>query len=342
MSRTPAGTRASSWRGLGVCAAPGSASAAAVDTSPSHSAARIHLDDTEAALAIARQLRAGASERVELDPQLSPLEEARLEAQLRDARAWQDRLAASLEMLEDASEAPSATSIAALSPGGGKGALRPLTLIEAACGGVPTEDHIRTLYTPGYSPASGGAVRALARFYFVDLGTRAEPAHASRPSRPSLCLRADDRDEDGRMDTWTAYREGVRVASWHDQSGDGSHWNLHIEYDETGQTPLQTSFRGDSDAAAPHRRILYVRGRPSQEWRDTSADGRFDTFDQYGHPDPLDPDAPVELIVRARDLDGDGVIDVRSVFEGGRLVRREWLGEPPGTSDTLPTPRPAP
>jgi hypothetical protein len=85
------------------------------------------------------------------------------------------------------------------------------------------------------------------------------------------------------------------------------------------------TFRKPGDAGPPVRRVIYLDGRPHQEWRDTNGDGRFDTFDRF------DAEAAVEgeLAVRAEDRDGDGELDVRSFYRDGRLVRREWLGDPP-------------
>ena len=91
-------------RARGELEAARDAFAEAVRILPSDPGARELLDDTEAALDIARQLAGPTAGRVELAPQLSPEEQARLEAQLRDARAERARLAASLEILAGVAE----------------------------------------------------------------------------------------------------------------------------------------------------------------------------------------------------------------------------------------------
>jgi hypothetical protein len=278
--------------------------AEAVRILPSDPGARELLDDTEADLDIARQLAGSEVGRVELAAQLSEQEQARLEAQLQDAREQRARLAASFEILAETRTAPSPTSIAALSPGAD--APPPPDLSAAPCGPAPFEGEVRTLY------AAGGerAAHPLTRFYFRAAGP---------PSVETLCLRSDDRDEDGRMESWTGYRSGLRTDAWDDRSGDGIHWDRHIEYDDSADTPVIVSFRVDGQGSVS-RRQLYTRGRLVQEWRDLSGDGRFDTFDRF--------DAEGALQTRAEDTDADGQIDVVSHYRKDRLTRREYLSPP--------------
>ena len=53
------------------------------------------------------------------------------------------------------------------------------------------------------------------------------------------------------------------------------------------------------------------------DFRDTSGDGRFDEIDHF------DPDG--SLAMRESDVDKDGVIDVRTAYRSGRMVRREIM-----------------
>ena len=84
---------------------------------------------------------------------------------------------------------------------------------------------------------------------------------------------------------------------------------LRIEIDQTGD-------------GAPDRIFHYADGFLSAEARDTDGDGQLDTFDRF--------DDEGFIGVREEDLDGDGGIDVRSIYEGGKLIRREL-----STSDAL-------
>ena len=59
----------------------------------------------------------------------------------------------------------------------------------------------------------------------------------------------------------------------------------------------------------------YAEGALVSEDLDTNGDGSLDRFDRF--------DAEGRLHERGEDLDGDGRVDLRSIYREGKLVRRE-------------------
>ena len=77
----------------------------------------------------------------------------------------------------------------------------------------------------------------------------------------------------------------------------------------------------DRNGDGRSERILhYSGGVLTAEARDTDGDNGLDTFDRF--------DSEGNVGLREEDLDGDGRIDVRSIYEGGKLVRREIVSTP--------------
>ncbi|MBW2290033.1 MAG: hypothetical protein JRG90_19735 [Deltaproteobacteria bacterium] len=62
------------------------------------------------------------------------------------------------------------------------------------------------------------------------------------------------------------------------------------------------------------RILRYEGGVLASESTDTDGDGIHDRFDRF--------DAKGYVETRDLDLDGDGVVDMRSTYRGGRLVER--------------------
>jgi antitoxin component YwqK of YwqJK toxin-antitoxin module len=106
-----------------------------------------------------------------------------------------------------------------------------------------------------------------------------------------VVLKKSDTDGDGVHDESIHYRDGVPTRSESDTDGDRK-LDLWITFDP--------------------------RGRPLLEERDTNGDGKPDTFETYeqiaGKP---------SLKQRDEDKNGDGTIDVKSVYENGKLKQRE-------------------
>ena len=59
----------------------------------------------------------------------------------------------------------------------------------------------------------------------------------------------------------------------------------------------------------------YEQGALRGEDTDTDGDGAVDRFDHF--------DASGQVDERGEDLDGDGIIDILSIFRDGKLVRRQ-------------------
>ncbi len=135
-----------------------------------------------------------------------------------------------------------------------------------------------------------------------------------------MVARTLDRDDDGVMDAFYEY-EGLHLArERHDADNDGK-IDLVIEYRE---------------------------GRRFKSEEDSDRDGRTDSWIRYGLVDGLETITHIEsdkagrgfadtyetfeahdgkaiLARREEDLDGDGAIDLISIYRAGKLVRREIL-----------------
>ena len=300
-------SRGRALRRRGELEAARDAFAEAVRIAPANGYANALLVDSDADLAIARQLAGAVTGRIELAAQLSSQERSRLEARLLDARLERERLAASLSILAEHATAPSVGSIGALSAG--SQLPPPPVLPDSPCGPEPFSGVVRSLH----GPSADGSSHPVARLYFT-----------AEPAPETLCLRADDLDEDGRMDRWTAYTSGVRSGAWED-SGGVTHpveqWSRQVVYEADGSTPAVVTERSPAPPYSKRRRIDYQHGRVLREARDTSGDGRFDTFDEFSANELGAP----RLVRRIEDRNGDGEIDVRSFYREGQLERREWL-----------------
>jgi hypothetical protein len=268
--------------------------AGAVD--PEDPVVRAYLQETEATLALARELAGRAGEptdAVRLDPRLSDEQQARAEARLREEQRHRDELLAALAVLDEDLRAPPAALLAALHPVeiADAKAFGP-SLARRRSGG---EVEARAAYAPDGS--------LLARYYF--------PAASDAP-----VLREDDTDGDRRADRWIAYEGGARREIY-EATGSGQP-TLRLVFDAGGARLERVELDDDADGR-PERILHYRAGAPSGEASDRDADGRLDTFDRL--------DAQGGVALREEDLDGDGVIDVRSHYERGKLVRRE-LSQP--------------
>ena len=178
-------------------------------------------------------------------------------------------------------------------------ALRPIEIRERDAFGprlARERAHTRIEARVAYAP--DGTV--LARYYF---GTR-----SALP-----VLREEDTDGDGRSDRWISYRGSARSEIFEDGNGSGLP-DLRLAFAEGGTPLVRVEFDPDGDGD-PERVFLYREGELRAEKSDTDGDGVLDRFDQ------LDAQGRVDL--REEDIDGDGEIDIRSVYRGGKLVRRE-------------------
>lgn len=265
----------------------------ALHIDPEDPFAQAYLHEAESTLAMMRQLASGSGGVREdvLDPRLSAAQAAAIEARLEEERLRRDDLLAALAVLDEDAQMPAPRLLETLRATEVRDAdaFGP-TVARSRAGG---EIEARAAYAPD------GAV--LARYYFP-LGGR------------SPLVREEDTDGDDQPDRWVGYSGSDRAEIWEAGSGRGQP-SLHFVF-ASGGTPIET-IELDSDIdGRPERVFHYEAGVLRGEDRDTDGDGELDAFDR------LDPEGSV--IERGEDLDGDGGIDVRSIYRDGKLVRREF------------------
>ncbi|HEU4345868.1 MAG TPA: hypothetical protein VFU31_30320 [Candidatus Binatia bacterium] len=135
------------------------------------------------------------------------------------------------------------------------------------------------------------------------------------PQKPGEIVRQEEASKaDGRVDTWSYFKDGKLVRREVDTSGQGRPDTVYYydgdkiareEHDETG-------------AGRMTYRAIYRDGRLAQVQKETTGSGRPDLWVYY------DTTKDVEVIIKEeRDLDGDGVPDLWSYYQNGRLVRRD-------------------
>ncbi|HXK22476.1 MAG TPA: hypothetical protein VMS55_07350 [Myxococcota bacterium] len=267
------------------------ASAAAID--PGDEDVQAYLADTALTLALARELGArtgapGSSE--QLDPRLPAARREAAERALEEERRRRDELLAALAVLDEDVRPPSEATLAALRTVeiADPEAFGPRLARQRAQGEVIA----RVAYAPDGSE--------LARYYVPESGG------------PPI-LREEDTDASGTPDRWIAYRGAARSDIFEARSGGAP--ALHFVFAKGGDPLLRVEVDSRGDGL-PERVYRYENGRLVAEERDTDGDGKLDRFDRF--------DAAGRVAQRDEDLDGDGAVDVRSVYEQGRLVRREF------------------
>ena len=126
-------------------------------------------------------------------------------------------------------------------------------------------------------------------------------------------LREEDSSGNGRPDRWTFYEGRVRSDVWEDADGAGRP-HVRLVFGPGGRTVVRIEFlAGEGKDLA--RVFHYANDALVSEDHDTNGDGSLDRFDRF--------DAEGRLRERGEDLDGDGRIDLRSIYREGKLVRRE-------------------
>ena len=125
----------------------------------------------------------------------------------------------------------------------------------------------------------------------------------------------EDRNLDGRLDSWIDYRGGQLARQRRDTDYDGSpdNWSFY----RAGQLARQEiDLNGDGFR---NRIAFFDAGRLVREREDLDGDGRTDRVTHY---DELE-----RVAKRDEDRDSDGKIDTRSFYEAGKLVRREMVSD---------------
>ena len=123
----------------------------------------------------------------------------------------------------------------------------------------------------------------------------------------------EDTNGDGRIDTWTDYKNGQIVNRRSDTHGDGTvdTWTF---YHEGQVVRLEQDTDGDG---LPDRIEFYEGGHRVREQQDRNGKAAVITYF----------DKNDQATQRDEDTDGDGVLDMRSYYKAGKLVRREVMNE---------------
>ena len=135
------------------------------------------------------------------------------------------------------------------------------------------------------------------------------------PQKPGEIVRQEEATKgDGRVDTWSYFKDGKLVRREVDTKGQGRPDTIFYyagdkiareERDETGQGRMTY-------------RAVYQNGRLATVEKDTSGRGQPDLWVYY------DTSKDSEVVVKEeRDLNGDGIVDLWTYYEGGRIVRRD-------------------
>jgi tetratricopeptide (TPR) repeat protein len=263
---------------------------------------RAYLDEVEQTLAIVDELARPGEEIGVLDPRFTPAQRAAAEARIAEEKRRRESLLAALAVLDEDVNAPTPRTIAALRPTpiDDSNAVGPTLARERAGGPVSA----RIAYAPDGS--------ALSR-YFLREGSE----------RP--VLREEDTSGDGRPDRWVIYQGDVRREILEDSRNRGV-MDLRFSFSEDGGTLERVELDPSGDGL-PERVFHYADGRLRVEASDTTGDGSLDRFERF------DGEGRVEL--REEDLNGDGKIDVRSIYQKGRLARQEII-DAEATGDLSP------
>jgi hypothetical protein len=135
------------------------------------------------------------------------------------------------------------------------------------------------------------------------------------PLRPEEIVRQEeDTNGDGRVDAWSAFKDGQLVRREVDTKGSGRPDTIY--YYEKGQMAREE--RDESDHGRPSFRAVYRDGRLAKVEKDLDRDGKMDLWIYYDMAKDAETVSKEE-----RDLNGDGVVDLWSYYEEGRVIRRD-------------------
>jgi hypothetical protein len=208
--------------------------------------------------------------------------------------------------------------------------------------GNPTQQNRTDAPQPAQEPADANITTAALRKDTVGLASSSKKeTPSSSPSRPFRNVEVKDvngdgvadlwiyynplkageivRQEeatrwDGRVDTWSYFKDGKLVRREVDSKGRGvADTVYHYENDK-----IVREERDENGTGHMSFRALYQNGRRAKLERDTNDRGKIDHWIYY------DATQDGEIVLKEeRDLNGDGVVDLWSYYENGRLVRRD-------------------
>jgi hypothetical protein len=150
----------------------------------------------------------------------------------------------------------------------------------------------------------------------LDANGDAKPDAWEEYANDRMTSRQVDRDQDGTRDAFYTYEGDSLVEEKHDADNDGA-FDLIVTYRDRLRTKVveDRNYDGRADSWT-----LYHEGEEivARIERDTDGSGRPDVFETYAILDG----EPV-LTKREEDKNQDGTIDITSIYENGKLVRRE-------------------
>lgn len=135
------------------------------------------------------------------------------------------------------------------------------------------------------------------------------------PQKPGEIIRQEESTKgDGRVDTWSYFKEGKMVRREVDTKQLGRPDTVYF-YDND---KIIREERDEAGLGSITYRAIYQNGRLAKIEKDTSGAGRTDLWIYY------DASKDGEVVLKEeRDLNGDGVADLWTYYENGHLVRRD-------------------
>ena len=135
------------------------------------------------------------------------------------------------------------------------------------------------------------------------------------PLKPGEIVRQEEATHwDGKVDTWSYFKDGKLVRREVDTKGKGSADTVY--YFENDKIVREE--RDETGSGLMTFRAIYQNGRRARVEEDTNGTGKTDHWIYY------DTTNDVETVLKEeRDLNGDGAVDLWSYYENGRLVRRD-------------------
>ena len=135
------------------------------------------------------------------------------------------------------------------------------------------------------------------------------------PLKSSEIVRQEEASHfDGRVDTWSHFKDGRLVRREVDTKGKGLADTVYY-YDNEKMVREE---RDDNGNGIVSFRAIYQDGRRAKIEEDTAGRGKIDRWIYF------DSNKDGEIVLKEeRDLNGDGVADLWAYYEDGRLVRRD-------------------
>jgi hypothetical protein len=135
------------------------------------------------------------------------------------------------------------------------------------------------------------------------------------PQKPGEVVRQEEASKgDGRVDTWSYFRDGKLMRREIDTLGQGRPTTVYYYNDDK----IVREERDETGKGTMTYRSTYENGHLAKVERDTAGRGRADLWIYY------DTSKDGEIVIKEeRDLDGDGIADIWTYYESGRVVRRD-------------------